>query len=170
MTGLSAVESLDPSRHRVEGFDCGEPALDRWLKESAGQAQRRDAARTFVVCGPAREVAGYYTLVVGQVEHVEAPSAVRHGLSRHFPIPVCILARLAVSRRWQRQGVGSDLLLDALRRVDRAAEQVGIRAVLVHAVNAEAACFYRAYGFEAATSDGLTLMVPLVAVRRALGP
>lgn len=87
---------------------------------------------------------------------------------RHYPIPVCILARLAVTTAWQRQGVGSDLLRDALRRILAAAEEIGIRAVLVHAIDHDAAAFYKQCGFEPATADGLTLTVPLSAVRRQL--
>lgn len=139
MTTLRRVEPLDAARHRVDDFECGEPSLDRWLRPCAGQSQRRDVAHTFVTADRALRVQGYYTLVAGQVEHAEAPDAVRTGVSRHYPIRVCVLARLAVAIPAQRQGVGSNLLVDGLRRAPAAAQEVGMRAVLVHAVNPEAA-------------------------------
>ncbi len=159
------VEPLDAATHRIADFSCGRPALDRWLRAHAGQSQRRDVARTFVTADDAMNVLGYYTLVAGQVEHGDAPDAVRAGVSRHYPIPVCLLARLAVATSWQGRGLGSDLLPDALRRTLAASGHVGIRAVLVHAIDDAAAGFYRRYGFQPATADGHTLMVPLAAVR-----
>lgn len=169
MIDTGPVEPLDRARHRVGSFDCGVPALDRWLHAYAGQAQRRDAARTFVTThSSTREVIGYYTLVVTEVEHETATSAVRAGMSRHFPIPACLVARLAVTLKLQRRGIGSNLLLDALGRIERASGEVGIRAVLVHAISDEAAAFYRSYGFAPATADARTLMVPLAAVRATL--
>jgi predicted N-acetyltransferase YhbS len=90
-------------------------------------------------------------------------------VSRHFPIPVCLIARLAVDQSWQGRGLGSGLLRDALRRTLSAAEQIGIRAILVGAIDDRAAAFYHRYGFGPATTDGLTLMVPLSAVRSQLG-
>ena len=153
----------------MRDFASGNPALDRWLQAYAGQSQRRDVARTFVAVNTSGNVAGYYTLVAGQVEHADAADTVRARLSPQFPIPVVgLIARLAVTAAYQRQGLGTDLLRDALRRLLAAAEQVGMRAALVHAVDSSAAAFYERLGFEPATPDGLTLMVPLAAVREAL--
>lgn len=162
------VEPLDRRKHQVQGFSCGDERLDRWLQASARQAQRRDVARTYVAVDGADEAVGYYTLVAGQVEHRDAPDRVRKGVSPHFPIPVALVARLAVATTHQGQGLGSDLLRDSLRRILAASDQIGIRAVLVHAIDERAAGFYRRLGFEAATPDGLTLMVPLAAVRATL--
>ena len=162
------VEPLDRRKHQVQGFDCGDERLNRWLHASAGQAQRSDVARTYVAIDTAAQVVGYYTLVAGQVEHRDAPDRVRKGVPPHFPIPVALVARLAVATSHQGQGLGSDLLRDSLRRILAASDHVGIRAVLVHAIDEGAADFYRRLGFEAATPDGLTLMVPLAAVRAAL--
>lgn len=170
MTAFDRVEPLDRARHRIDRFACGRQQLDRWLRAYAGQGQRRDTARTFVACrAGAPEVAGYYTLLASQVEHGSATGAVRHGTSAHFPIPVCLLARLAVDRSEQGAGLGRSLLLDALRRIDRASREVAMRAVLVHAVDEEAAAFYRRFGFEPTSSAPPTLMVPLDAVRGTLG-
>jgi hypothetical protein len=93
---LRPVEPLDSRRHKKDQFDCGKPSLDRWLRAHAGQSQRRDVARTFVVADTELTVVGYYTLVAGQVEHGTASLPVRAGVSQHFPIPVCFIARLAV--------------------------------------------------------------------------
>jgi GNAT superfamily N-acetyltransferase len=165
---FGAVEPLEP-RHEVDRFECGREQLDRWLRAYAGQGQRRDTARTFVVCRTEEtEVVGYYTLVASQVEYAEATSGVRRGTSKHFPIPVCLIARLAVDRSEQGAGLGRSLLLDALRRTDRASRSVAMRAVLVHALDEEAAGFYERFGFKAASVEPLTLMVPLEAVRRTL--
>lgn len=162
------VEPLDRRKHDLQHFDCGNERLSRWLQASAGQAERRNVARTYVAVDGANRVAGYYTLVAGQAEHVEAPGAVRKGVPSHFPIPVGLVARLAVDTTHQGRGLGTDLLRDALRRILAASEHVGIRAVLLHAVDQRAAAFYVRLGFEPATPDGLTLMVPLAAVRAAL--
>ena len=162
------VEAFDRARHDVRDFASGNPALDRWLQAYAGQSQRRDVARTFVAVNTSGNVVGYDTLVAGQVEHADAADTVRARLSAHFPIPVGLIARLAVTAAYQRQGLGTDLLRDALRRLLAAAEQVGMRAALVHAVDSSPAAFYERLGFEPATPDGLTLMVPLAAVREAL--
>lgn len=166
---FGAVEPLG-SRHRVDRFDCGREQLDRRLRAYAGQGQRRDTARTFVVCRTEEsEVVGYYTLVASQVEQGEATGDVRRGASKHIPIPVCLIARLAVDRSEQGAGLGRSLLLDALRRTDRASRSVAMRAVLVHALGEDAAAFYARFGFKSASSEPLTLMVPLEAVRRKLG-
>jgi len=168
VTKPGRVVTFDAGRHQTDRFDCGRPALDRWLRAYAGQSQRRDVARTFVATDRAQRVLGYYTLVAAQVEHASAPAVVRAGASAHFPIPVCLIARLAVCRHVQGQGLGGDLLVDALRRALAASEEIGIRAILVHAIDEEAARFYRQFDFEPATRDGLTLLVPLVSVRTQL--
>lgn len=112
---------------------------------------------------------GYYTLVASQIEQSEATDDVQHGTSKHFPIPVCLIARLAVDRSEQDIGLGRSLLLDALQRTERASRSVAMRAVLVHALDEEAAAFYAHYGFKPAGAEPLTLMIPLEAVRRTLG-
>jgi GNAT superfamily N-acetyltransferase len=165
VSDLRPIEPLDSKRHHAKSFDCGQPSLNRWLHSYAGQSQRRDVARTFVVTDQQFNVIGYYTLVAGQVEHSAATQSVSGGTSRHFPIPICLLARLAIDKSCQGRGIGSDLLRDALRRALGAADQIGIRAVLVDAIDGNAANFCRHYGFEFATTDGLTLMVPVGTIR-----
>lgn len=165
---FGAAEPFGP-RHNVDRFDCGREQLTRWLHAYAGQGQRRDTARTFVVCPRGEnDVVGYYTLVASRVEQSEATDEVRSGTSKLFPIPVCLIARLAVDRIEQKAGLGRSLLLDALQRTERASRSVAMRAVLVHALDQEAAGFYERFGFTPASTEPLTLMVPLEAVRRTL--
>lgn len=159
---------LDRSHH-VESFRCGQTRLDTWLRASAGQAQRRDASRTYVVADETNRVLGFYTLVAGQVSVEAATSDVRRGMSKHFPIPVVVLARLAVDGRHHGEGLGAALLADAMRRAVRAAEAVGIRAVVVDAIDERAAGFYRRYGFEALEANELTLMATVATLRTAGG-
>jgi GNAT superfamily N-acetyltransferase len=161
------TEGYDPARHEVANFACGEVSLDRWLHRYAGQGERRHATRTFVATDERGEVRGYYTLLAGQLEHAEAIDAVRKGLSRHFPIPVAILARLAVDERSQRQGLGAFLLDDAVERIYRAAQEVAVRAVVVHAVSDAAVAFYERFGFHSLSMAPLTLMVTLAELRKA---
>lgn len=165
--GLAGTERFDAARHDVTGFSCGNELLDGWLMRYAGQNQRRDAARTFVVATEARRVYGYYTLLAGQLDHHEATTETSKGLSQHFPIPVAILARLAVDIGQQGHGIGATLLNDALVRVVRASEQVAVRAVVVHAVDERAARFYERFGFRALGLAPRTLMTPLVTLRAA---
>ena len=167
---LSATAPFDRKTHRVDQFICGEATLDRWLIAYAGQNQQRDAARTFVTTEEDGKVAGYYTLVAAQVEHEQATSTVRQGLSQHFPIPVALIARLAVTTQHQGAGMGRSLLLDTLQRALRASDQLAVRAVTVDALDDRAASFYRRFGFEPSPLTFHTLMISLDAVRRALQP
>lgn len=168
MSEASALtERYDPTGHEVADFACGEEALDRWLHRYAGQGERRDATRTFVATDEHGAVRGYYTLVAGQLEHPEATEVVRKSLSRHFPIPVAILARLAVDERSQGQGLGAFLLNDAVERICRAAQEVAVRAVVVHAIDGVAAAFYERFGFRGLSTAPRTLMVTLAELREA---
>lgn len=168
MIELTGTVAFDRGVHRVDAFSCGEESLDRWLRAYAGQAQRRDAARTFVTAELDGDVVGYYTLVAAQVEHEQATPDVRRGLSRHFPIPVALIARLAVATSHQGSGLGRSLLLDALRRILEASDQLAVRAITVEALGDRAASFYRHYGFQATELAPNTLMVPLKTVRDVL--
>jgi GNAT superfamily N-acetyltransferase len=160
-------ESFEPKRHDVADFGCGREPLDRWLRRSAGQGERRDSTRTFVAADEHGVVFGYYTLVAGEVDHEQATEVVRKGLPRHFPIPVAILARLAVDARRQGEGFGGKLLHDALERICRAAQEVAVRAVVVHAIDDGAAGFYERFGFRPLGTAPRTLMVTLAELREA---
>ncbi len=165
---LSPTAPFDRRTHRVEEFSCGEQALDRWLRSYAGRNHQRDAARTFVTAEQDGKVAGYYTLVAAQVEYEQATASVRRGLSRHFPIPVALIARLAVTTPYQGAGLGRSLLLDALERVVRASDELAIRAITVDALDDRATSFYHRFGFQSSSLAPRTLMVPLDVVRRTL--
>ena len=168
MSKVAALtERYDPTVHEVADFACGQEALDRWLHRYAGQSERRDATRTFVATDEHGSVRGYYTLVAGQLEHAEATEAVSKGLSRHFPIPVAILARLAVDERHQGHGLGASLLNDALERIFRAAQEVAVRAVVVHAINEAAVGFYERFGFRGLSEAPRSLMVTLAELKEA---
>ena len=160
---LAAPQPLDP-RHRVEAFDCGKPALTDWLLRHARQAQGSGSARTFVCCDGDR-VAGYYSLTVGQIDTLEAPERVRKGMGQ-YPIPVIILARLAVDRDHQGRGLGWSLLQDAILRAVAVSEQAGIRALLTHPIDADAEAFYRRFGFESTPGNERQLILLLKDARR----
>ncbi len=157
--GFSAVEPLSPD-HDTRRFDCGREALDRFLERHALTNQRAGSARTYVVCREPGMVVGYYSLAVGSVRHEDAPSRVSRGLARH-PIPVMLLARLAVDRREQGRGLGKALLKDALLRTEQAADIAGIRALLVHAKDDAAREWYQSFDFEPSPTDPLHLFLLL---------
>lgn len=163
---LSAPQPLD-ARHRLEEFDCGKPALTDWLLRHARQAQGSGSARTFVVCDGDR-VAGYFSLTVGQIDTLEAPERVRRGMGQ-YPIPLVILARLAVDLDYQGQGLGFSLLQDAIHRTITIAEQAGIRALLTHPIDAEAEAFYRRFGFAPTPVRERQLILLLKDARRFAG-
>ena len=142
---LSASQPLGAA-HRLDGFHCGQPTLDDWLLRHARQANASGSARTFVIATDANEVVGYFALTVGQIDTLEAPERIRQGMGR-YPLPVVVLARLAVDQRSQGLGVGIGLLKDAIRRTLLIADQAGIRAMLTHPIDAPAAAFYRRFGF-----------------------
>lgn len=142
---LQAPEPL-ASQHRLEGFDCGKPALNDWLLRHARQAQGSGSAKILVVTDGDDRVAGYFSLTVGQVDTLEAPERIRKGMGQ-YPVPVVILARLAVSRVHLGRGIGVGMLQDAIRRTLVIAEQAGVRAMLTHPIDEDAARFYTRFGF-----------------------
>lgn len=153
MTGFR-IEKL-ARRHAVDGFDCGEEALNRFLLRFALPGQQANASQTYL--GLADEaVIGFYTLVVGEVAYADAPERLTKGLARH-PVPIMLLARLAVHRSWQGKGVGAGLLRDAVLRTLQAADIAGIRALAVHAKDDAARAFYRRFDFAESPTDPLHL-------------
>jgi GNAT superfamily N-acetyltransferase len=149
--------------HPLDPFDCGQPDLNRWLQKHALQNQSANATQTYVglVDGV---VAGYYSLVVAQVEYADAPERLQKGLARH-PIPIMLLARLAVHQTFQRLGIGRALLRDAVRRTLQAADIAGIRALAVHAKDAAARAYYEQFDFVSSPTDPLHLFVLLKDLR-----
>jgi len=155
------------AEHDLDGFACGKPALDLWLVRHARQAQTSGSARTFLVCD-GEHIAGYYSLTVGQVDHADAPPRVRQGMAR-YPIPVVVLARLAVAQDRRGQGIGTALLRDAIRRTLTLADQAGIRALLTHPIDDDAARFYRRFGFEPSPLREQQWLLLLKDARRIVG-
>jgi len=145
--------------HDRNSFDCGVPALNDYLKKFALQNQKKHAARTYVATRGNR-IVGYYSLAYGSVSLDEAPQKVKTGLPRH-PVPVILLARLAVDSAEQGSGLGAALLKDALLRTIQAAEIAGLRAMLVHAKDDSAKRFYQKYGFEPSPIDAYHLFLRL---------
>lgn len=160
---LTAPQPLD-AHHRVDAFDCGKPTLTEWLLHHARQAQASGSARTFVSC-EAEHIAGYHSLTVGQIDTLEAPHRVRKGM-RQYPIPLVILARLAVGLDYQRRGLGFSLLQDAVHRVIVVAEHAGIRAMLTQPLDTDAEAFYRRFGFEPLPQGERHLILLLKDARR----
>ena len=164
---FSPAEKLT-SEHETSDFDCGRPELNDWLRRFALVNESAGGTRTFVTCPiGTKTVAGYYALAAGSIEHSDASQRIGSGLARH-PIPVIVLARLAVDSRYAGQGLGSALLKDALLRADRASDEIGVRAVLVHSKDDNAKRFYERYDFEQSPADALQLMVLMKDVRRIL--
>jgi GNAT superfamily N-acetyltransferase len=157
---VSAPEHLD-AHHDIAAFDSGTPDLDLWLKRRALTNEALGASRTYVVCASGR-VVGFYALATGAVAHEAVTGRVRRNMPD--PIPVMVLARLAVDRAYQGRGLGRALLRDALLRTLQAAEIVGIRAVLVHALSPSAKQFYLQAGFTEAPLSPMTLLVALTDV------
>jgi GNAT superfamily N-acetyltransferase len=163
---LSKVEAISES-HDVSRFDCGaHQSLNDWLKRFALANQKNESARTYVVHRN-RAVVGYYSISAGSVSIEESPARIAKGLARH-PIPVILLARLAVDKGEQGTGLGKALLKDALSRISQAADIVGARAVLVHAIDEQARKFYEHFDFEPSPVHELQLMLLMKDLRKAL--
>jgi GNAT superfamily N-acetyltransferase len=160
---LSAPELLQ-DRHQLDRFSCGVASLDDWLKRRARANQASGASRTFVVSDDNR-VLGYYALASGAVNLAVAPGRFRRNMPD--PIPVIILGRMAVDTSRRAEGLGRALVRDAAMRVLQAADIIGIRGILVHAISEDARKFYLAVGFEPSPVDPMTLMVTLGDLRKA---
>ncbi len=151
-------------QHQIGSFDSGVPTLDDWLKRRARANQASGASRTYVVCEEPHVVA-YYALASGAVAIETASARLRRNMPD--PVPVAVLGRLAVERSFQKHGLGRALVRDAAMRVIQAADLIGIRGVLVHAISPEAKGFYLALGFEASPLEPMTLMATLADIQAA---
>jgi GNAT superfamily N-acetyltransferase len=159
------IERLAKS-HERQPFSCGQPALDEWLKTRAGQFDRKDMARTFVAVNPGQtRVLGYYALASHRVRFEALPEDQAKGLPK-IDVPVVLLGRLAVDQSMQGKGLGSFLLIDALRRALQVSKEVGIRAVEVDALDEQARSFYLKYGFVPLLDDPNHLYLPMHVIRK----
>jgi GNAT superfamily N-acetyltransferase len=162
---IQPPQPLDPTHQTIE-FDSGNAELDEWLRKRALKNEASGASRTYVVT-LASEVIAYYCLANGSVVNTTAPGKVRRNMPD--PIPVMVIGRLAVDRRWQGQGIGYALMRDAVLRTLQASQIGGIRAILVHAISLDAKQFYQKCGFIPSPVAPMTLMVTLTDAKEALG-
>lgn len=161
---LSPPTPIRPD-HELQDFDSGEPSLDDWLRRRALKNHVSGASRCFVVCA-GLTVVGYYTLSAGAIGHEAAPRAMRRNMPD--PLPVLLLGRLAVDRRYQDQGLGKALLRDAMLRAVTVASDAGVFAILLHALSDRARRFYLSRGFVESPLQPMTLMMTLATVRSIL--
>ena len=152
--------------HALTQFDCGNATLNSWLVRYAWTNQQADSAKTYVALAENRAV-GYYSLTTGSVHKHESPARIAKGLANH-PIGVVLLARLAVDNRQQGKGLGKALLFDALSRIEKAADIVAVRAVMVHGIDEAARNFYEYFEFEPSPVDTFQLLLLLKDLRKAI--
>ncbi len=156
--GVITAPVLLNSDHDASLFDCGNDTLNEWLKKRALKNQSSGASRSFVICHNNR-VIGYYALASGSIERLIAPGAIARNMPE--PIPVTVLGRLAVDTQYQGQRLGGALLKDALLRTLSIAQNVGVRAMLVHAISEPAKRFYQDFGFQESPVDPMTLLLSM---------
>ncbi|MEO5345057.1 MAG: GNAT family N-acetyltransferase [Magnetococcus sp. YQC-9] len=161
---ISAPVPLD-ARHELDGFGCGVPSLDTWLQKRARVNQLSGASRTFVACEGVR-VVGYYALASGAITLAQAAGRFRRNMPD--PIPIALLTRLAVASSHQGRGLGRALFQNCAMRVVQAADLLGMRGLVVHALSQEAQVFYQALGLAPSPHNPMTLMVSLNDLRAAL--
>ena len=161
------IEKLQRS-HAIDKFDCGRDALNRFLIRYALQNQQAEASQTYLALAD-EEVVGYYTLVVGQIEYNQAPERLKKGLAR-YPVPIMLLARLAIAMPPRGKGLASGLLKDAILRTLNAADIAGIRALAVHAKDDAARAFYEHYDFAPSPGDPYHLFRLIKDLRTLLKP
>jgi len=160
------IEKL-AKEHNLSCFDCGNDALNRWLERFAWTNVQNDAARVYVTHRRDQVVVGYHALTAGSVICEEAPERIGRGLAAH-PIGVIVLGRLAVDRAQQGKGLGVTLLQDAFLRAEQAADAIGVRAVLVQAIDGQARSFYLRFGFTPSPIDEMRLMLLMKDLRAFL--
>jgi GNAT superfamily N-acetyltransferase len=159
---LSSPQAL-AATHLFGDFECGEPALDEWLKRRVMNNQLTGASRSFVVVDEENRVRGFYSMSAGAVSHQLANGSVRRNMPD--PVPVMVLGRLAVDRRAQGIKLGAAMLQDAVNRAITVSQNTGVRALLVHALHERAKQFYEHYGFQESPQHPMTLMLRLSTVK-----
>lgn len=163
--GKLSAPSPITGAHDLGRFKCGSAALDDWLRQRALKSESARHARTYVACH-GHVVVGYYSIVMGAVQRSKAPSKLRRNAPD--PVPVGILARMAVDIRFRGQGIGAGLLKDGLQRILQTSQIIGARAAVVHAIDASAIEFYRRYGFEEFPPGSQSMFMPIETIVDAL--
>lgn len=166
MSGYSAPRPIRDTDD-ASSFDSGEPSLDHYLRSRALSNHREGASRCYVTCRDGR-VVGYYALASAAVQRGTTPGRIRRNMPD--PIPVILLSRLAIDRKEQGKGLGAQLLRDAITRTVEAAELIGVRALLVHALHEDARAFYNRFDFEPSATDPLHLLLLIADARAILFP
>jgi GNAT superfamily N-acetyltransferase len=162
--GLSIPQAFS-NLHDAAEFSCGDDTLDLWIRSNAAKNETNDASRTFVVCAEERVVA-YYALAAGSVDRAYVPKSLQRNMPN--PLPVVVLGRLAVDRRYQDRGLGSGLLKDAMIRVALTSQTIGVKAMLVHAISEDARQWYLKRWFLESPLDPMTLFLSTALIRREL--
>lgn len=163
------IVPLDKAVHNREGFSCGVPSLDDYLKRQAAQDQKRDVARPFVLLGESeKQILGYYTLSSSGVDLSDLPEAQRKKLPAYPVVPVILLGRLAVDQSQKGKGLGAHLLMHALERCALLSREVAVYAVVVDALDDGAARFYEKYGFFGLPGLERRLLLPMATIRQLL--
>lgn len=166
---MTALESPHPlaDHHGTDGFDCGDESLNHWLQQHALANQGSGATRTFVVCAADGVVKAYVALAAGSMTRTNSPGGFRRNMPD--PVPVVVLARLAVCRNFQGQGIARALLADAFERVLQVSKQIGVRGIVVHAASATARAFWLRMGFIPSPTNPDTLLLRRTDMAAALG-
>lgn len=165
MTTILAPAPLS-AVHELDEFESGEPSLDFWLKETALKNQGTGSSRSFVVCDQHSKVIGYYSLSSGAINRGDAPKSMQRNMPS--PLPIILLGRLAVDLDYQNQGLGRGMLRDAVMRIVHASQDVGIFAILIHAISESAKRFYLSCGFVQSPLQPMTLMMTVKTARSIL--
>lgn len=155
-------------KHNTEGFECGEPSLDSWIERHARQAETSGSARVFVTTDDGERIVGFYALTAASVSPDEATKRLMKGQPKHQPVPAILIGRLAVALDHQENQLGRSLLQDALLRSALAADSIGARAVIVHAISDDAAHFYERFGFDVSPTDTRHLILLMKDLRKLL--
>lgn len=166
MSTRFSTEKLRSDYDRAD-FDCGSKGLNRFLVRYALVNQQACSSQTYVGLADL-SIVGFYTLAVGQVNYEDSPQRLIRGVARH-PVPIMLLARLAVSNKWQKRGIGAGLLKDAMRRTMQAADIAGIRAFSVHAKDETAQQFYAHFDFIPSPTDPYHMFLLLKDIRQMIG-
>lgn len=157
--GIKAPELLT-DEHVLDVFSCGKPELDDWLMKKALKNHKRNNTRVYVVCDDNNKVIGYYAIAMGSVQRESALSSLKRNSPN--PIPMVVLARLAVDEGYKGRGIGVGLLKDCVLRSVHAMNVVGGAGILVHAIDDEAKAFYKRFGFNESPIDAMTLMARVI--------
>lgn len=173
--GLFVIEPFDPVRHDREGFSCGVAAVDNYFRKTANKLAKANNTKVYVMVAPSGAVAGFYALNAHAVSYEALPAGFARSRPAHGEIPAAFISMIGRDRRFRNQGIGGDLLVDALIRVARASEEIGISVVMLDVLDCGDAermqrrkALYEGYGFQPLPSNPRRLFLPIASVQRLL--